>query len=106
MGARGCNLGIRRDDYMRVDGFDEAYVGWGREDTDILVRLVNLGVYRKEGRYLVPVVHLWHPLASQSNQRTNDALLNEAVQSGSTRARVGISSHLAGTGPPAAGSGA
>ncbi len=93
MAARGCNLGIWRDDYMRVDGFDEAYVGWGREDSDILVRLVNSGVCRKEGRYLVPVVHLWHPLASQSSQGTNDGLLNEAIRSGSTRARLGISSH-------------
>jgi glycosyltransferase involved in cell wall biosynthesis len=70
MAARGCNLGIWRDDYMRVDGFG-----------------------RKEGRYLVPVVHLWHPLASQSSQGTNDGLLNEAIRSGSTRARLGISSH-------------
>ena len=92
-GARGCTLGIWRDDYMRVDGFDEAYIGGGREDSDILVRLINAGVYRKEGRYLVPVVHLWHPLAPQSNRGTNDGLLDEAIQSGSTLARIGISSH-------------
>ncbi len=92
--ARSCNLGIWREDYMRVDGFDEAYVGWGREDTDILVRLVNSGVYRKEGRLLIPVVHLWHPFESKSAKEKNDRLLNEAIETGSTRARRGISSHL------------
>ncbi len=94
--ARGCNIAVWRDDYLRVDGFDESYAGWGREDSDFVIRLINSGVYRKEGRFLVPVVHFWHPFESRSKWEANDALLNEAIETGSSRARVGISSHFSG----------
>jgi glycosyltransferase involved in cell wall biosynthesis len=93
-GARGCNIAVWRDDYMHVDGSDESFTGWGREDSDLVVRLINAGVLRKEGRHAVPVVHLWHPSYSHSSFESNDALLNETIDQGVVRARLGISSHL------------
>ncbi len=93
-GARTCNLAVWRDDFMRVDGFDESYTGWGREDSDLVIRLINAGVHRKEGRHAMPVVHLWHPSVSQSSLESNDALLSEVLDRGAVRARVGVSSHL------------
>lgn len=93
-GARSCNIACWRDDYMRVDGFDEAYSGWGREDSDLIIRLINSGVYRKDGRYVIPVLHLWHPERDRSALEENDALLKEALESGASRARLGISRHL------------
>ncbi|MBL9137314.1 MAG: glycosyltransferase [Verrucomicrobiales bacterium] len=41
---RGCNLSARREDFLRVDGFDELYDGvWGREDSDFCYRLFHTG---------------------------------------------------------------
>jgi glycosyltransferase involved in cell wall biosynthesis len=93
-GARTCNLGMWRDDFMRVDGFDESFTGWGREDSDLVIRLINAGVLRKEGRHAAPVVHLWHPSYSHASVEANDALLGETLEQGVVRARLGISSHL------------
>lgn len=93
-GARTCNLAVWRHDLMAVDGFDESYTGWGREDTDLVIRLINAGVYRKEGRHAVPVVHLWHPGNPQSSLESNDALLAEVIERGAVRARIGLSAHL------------
>ena len=42
-GIRGCNLGIWRDDLVRVNGYNEDFVGWGREDSELAVRLMNTG---------------------------------------------------------------
>jgi glycosyltransferase involved in cell wall biosynthesis len=50
-GAKACNLGIWRADFDRVGGFDEAYQGWGYEDSDLVVRLIRSGVLRKDGRF-------------------------------------------------------
>ncbi|MGD8867614.1 MAG: glycosyltransferase family 2 protein [Gemmatimonadales bacterium] len=99
-GARTCNLAVWHHDFIAVDGFDESYTGWGREDTDLVVRLINAGVYRKEGRHAVPVVHLWHPGNPQSSLEANDALLAEVIERGAVRARTGLSAHLP---PQAAG---
>ncbi len=65
-GARSCNLAIWRADLDRVDGFDADYSGWGKEDSDIIVRLMHAGVRRKDGVFATGVIHLWHAEADRS----------------------------------------
>jgi len=59
--VRTCNLGLWRRDFAAVNGFDEAYEGWGFEDSDLAVRLLNAGIRRKEGAFATGLLHLWHP---------------------------------------------
>ena len=68
-GARSCNLAIWRHDLERVDGFDASFRGWGREDSDLLIRLLRAGVRRKDGRFATGVIHLWHPEADRGETR-------------------------------------
>jgi glycosyltransferase involved in cell wall biosynthesis len=96
-GARGCNLAIWRRDLERVDGFDAAYDGWGREDSDLLARLHHAGVRRKLGNFATGVIHLWHPEADRSRFNKNDRLLDDVIARGSIRARSGLSALEAGT---------
>ena len=58
--VRTCNLGLYRDDLVAVGGFDETYIGWGREDSDIVIRLLNSGVRIRSGRLATCVAHLHH----------------------------------------------
>lgn len=90
-GARSCNLGIWRSDLDRVDGFDSDYAGWGREDSDLLVRLLHSGVRRKDGVFASGVLHLWHPAADRSWLPDNDRKLDEARSDQRVRARRGLS---------------
>jgi glycosyltransferase involved in cell wall biosynthesis len=91
-GARSCNLGVWRSDLDRVDGFDAAFSGWGREDSDLLVRLLHAGVRRKDGAFATGVLHLWHPEADRSRLSENERRLARAIESGGVRAGRGISS--------------
>jgi glycosyltransferase involved in cell wall biosynthesis len=90
-GARSCNLGIWRSDLDRVDGFDCAYQGWGREDSDLLVRLLRAGVRRKDGVFATGVLHLWHPAADRSWLPDNDRKLDEVRAGGRIKALQGLS---------------
>jgi glycosyltransferase involved in cell wall biosynthesis len=90
-GARSCNLAIWRSDLDRVDGFDASFNGWGREDSDLLVRLLHAGLRRKEGRFATGVLHLWHPDLDRSTLPTNEQLLADVIASGRERAEHGIS---------------
>ena len=90
-GARSCNLAIWRSDLDKVDGFDASYSGWGREIRIFLIRLINSGVRRKDGRFATAVVHLWHPAADRTELPANDALLAAVLNSKQTRARQGLS---------------
>lgn len=71
--VRTCNLGVYRDDIEAVAGFDESYVGWGREDSDFVVRLMHRGVKVRSGRFAACVAHLHHLERSRDQLSENDA---------------------------------
>jgi hypothetical protein len=90
-GARGANMAMWRADLERVDGFDASFAGWGREDSDLFVRLMRAGVRRKDGRYATAVLHLWHPEADRSSFQDNQERLIDALRSKRVRATIGLS---------------
>jgi glycosyltransferase involved in cell wall biosynthesis len=90
-GARSCNLAVWRRDLERVDGFDAAFAGWGREDSDLLIRLLNAGIRRKDGIFATGVLHLWHPEADRSHFDINDRMMQDAAQTRRIRAQQGLS---------------
>jgi glycosyltransferase involved in cell wall biosynthesis len=90
-GARSCNLAVWRADLQTVDGFDAAFVGWGREDSDLLIRLLNAGVRRKDGVFATGVLHLWHPEADRTQLDANDRMMREGSHGGRVRAQRGLS---------------
>ena len=94
--ARSCNLAIWRSDLDRIDGFDADYTGWGKEDSDVIIRLLHAGVRRKEGLFCTGVIHLWHPEADRSQLCENERKLAEVAAGDQIRAKRGLSS-LQGT---------
>lgn len=93
-GVKTCNLGMWRKDFMAINGFDEHYVGWGHEDADLAIRLINNGVYRKEGVNAVTMLHLWHALNDRSHLEENVRRLEQCLQSNTTRINDGVSQYL------------
>lgn len=90
-GARGCNLGIWRGDYAAINGCDEAFQGWGHDDAELVARLMRSGVLRKEGRFAVPVLHLWHKESNRANEAENRRRLQDVIEGRRpVRAQVGM----------------
>ena len=93
--AMTCNLGVWKKDFIRVNGFDELFEGWGFEDSDLVIRLIHCGIHRKEGRFAVPVFHLWHPHNDRSRQGTNyKRLLERLHQDDFVQAKKGVLQYL------------
>jgi glycosyltransferase involved in cell wall biosynthesis len=90
-GANGSNMAFWRGDLEAVDGFDAAFTGWGREDSDIFVRLIRAGVRRKDGRFATGVLHLWHREADRSGLEGNERRLAEIIGGDGVKARRGLS---------------
>jgi glycosyltransferase involved in cell wall biosynthesis len=90
-GVRGSNMAFFRSDLERVDGFDASFTGWGREDSDLFVRLIRSGRRRKDGRFATGVLHLWHPHSERSQLPDNQAKLDLALRSDRWRALQGLS---------------
>jgi len=90
-GARSCNLAIWRADLDRVDGFDAAYSGWGKEDSDLIVRLLHAGLRRKDGIFATGVLHLWHPPAERAQLAENERRLDAVIAGRRERPERGLS---------------
>ena len=88
-GAKTCNLGVWKDDFNNINGLDESYIGWGREDSDFVVRLINNGIYRKEAIFSTGLLHLHHKINSRENFSRNDKLLSEAILNNKTYIKNG-----------------
>jgi cellulose synthase/poly-beta-1,6-N-acetylglucosamine synthase-like glycosyltransferase len=95
--AMTCNLALWKSDFLQANGFDELYEGWGFEDSDLVIRLIHAGIKRKEGRFAVPVLHLWHPHNDKSKQDLNyQRLLERLEQQDLIVATKGISQYCKG----------
>ena len=90
-GIRSCNMGVWRSDFERVDGFDESYVGWGHEDADLVLRLHNSGVVRKNGYCATEVFHLWHKEADRLYESQNAKRVTERSRTKVTQPDLGYS---------------
>jgi glycosyltransferase involved in cell wall biosynthesis len=55
----GGSLGVRRRDYWRCGGFNEAFYGYGNEDTEFFGRLSQTTKFCNERTEAF--IHLWHP---------------------------------------------
>ena len=93
-GIRGCNVAIWRDVLIKVNGYNEAFTGWGREDSELAVRLMNAGVRRLDVRGWAICYHLWHPPASRASLPANDQLLQAALTQTAAWCEAGLSAHL------------
>lgn len=80
-GIRSCNIGVFRNDFTAVNGFNEAFEGWGREDSELAVRLYRFGLWRSAHPFRAICFHLWHPENQRDRLSTNDRLLREAMTS-------------------------
>ena len=83
-------MGMYYADINKVNGFDEVYTGWGREDSDFAVRLINAGVKRKDARYSVPVMHMWHQESDRSALDKNTELLDAVISRKTISAKKGL----------------
>ena len=93
--AMTCNMGVRKSDFLAINGFDEQFEGWGFEDSDLVIRLIHHGVRRKEGRFAVPVLHLWHPQNDRTRHDSNyQRLLERLADAKIIRSERGVEQYL------------
>ena len=93
-GIRTSNFAFWRADGIAVNGFNEDFEGWGREDSEFAARLMTSGVQRQTLRFRALSFHLFHPANSRCSLERNDRLLEQAIRTGSTWCINGIDKRL------------
>ena len=93
-GVKTCNVSFFKKDFVAVNGFDETYRGWGLEDSDLAVRMLNQGLTRLSGRFAVTVMHLWHSTSAKDENKSNLPKLKQAIEEKKLWATEGINQYL------------
>lgn len=91
---RGCNVSFWRKDVLSINGYNEDFEGWGREDSDLVIRMSNNNVKAKRLRYAGIVFHIHHKINSKHNFEENDRMQNETISNKITFIKNGIDKHI------------
>ena len=93
-GIKGCNFSLFREDIIHVNGFDNDFIGWGREDSEFVIRLFNAGIKRKNLKFTAVAFHLHHPEHERSALPENDRRLTKSIEEKTVRCENGIDRFL------------
>lgn len=74
----GSNFSLERELFERINGFNEDYIGYGMEDSDLGFRLNLAGAHLESLRHMAIQYHLDHPKGQPSSE--NLKLFEEAVR--------------------------
>lgn len=89
-GILGANFGLYRDDFEKVNGFDERYVHAGTgEDCDLDVRLENAGIHHVKASHYALMLHRCHDRLDW-NWPENAELLRKAMENRITYVETGL----------------
>ena len=91
--VKGCNMAFWRDDLLAVNGYNEGISGWGKEDSEIAVRLVNYGINRLFLKFGGICYHLYHPEAARDRESLNELILSETLRSLTIKCERGLDSY-------------
>lgn len=86
---KSCNMAFFRKDIFAVNGFNEDFIGWGNEDSDLACRFFKYGLLKKVHPFMAICFHLWHPTNKTINAK-NQLLLQEAIASQEYFCRNGL----------------
>jgi len=93
-GIKTCNMSFFKEDIININGFNEDFIGWGREDSELAVRFYNYGLRRKTVKFCAIQYHLWHQENSRNNLDANDNILNKALLSKKSSCALRINQYL------------
>jgi glycosyltransferase involved in cell wall biosynthesis len=95
--TKTCNFSAWKDDLLAINGFNEGYVGWGREDSDLVARLLHSGKKRLKLKCMANAYHLHHEDNSRNRLSQNDSLLEQCLQEQQIYCTNGIDKYLGGS---------
>jgi len=87
-------MAFYRSDCIAVNGFNNEFEGWGREDSEFVVRFLNAGFYKKNLKFSAVQFHLWHGLEENKSLPENDKILDNSINKNLSWCEFGINEFL------------
>lgn len=91
---RGCNLSYWKSDFIAVNGYNGDMVGWGREDSELIIRMINNGILGKRMKFKAIIYHIWHKESPKEKLNINDSIQDQALNEKKVWCNNGINKYL------------
>ncbi|EAC1839834.1 glycosyltransferase [Campylobacter lari] len=83
-GIRGCNMSFYKSDFEAIEGFNEKFIGWGREDSEFVARfLFNDGVFKRL-KFNALAYHIYHEENSKNMLEINHQIYLNTIKNKKT----------------------
>ena len=92
-GTRGCNFSFWKQDFITINGYNEDMTGWGKEDTELSIRLINNNLQKHQLKCRAVCYHLHHKLSSRRGLNINNAILELALQNKIKKCSNGVNKY-------------
>lgn len=91
---RGCNMSFWKEDFIKINGFNENLVGWGIDDSEMIERLHNNGIKGKRLKNVGIAYHIYHPEQSRNHIEINHEIERQTKEQKLTFIEKGINQYL------------
>ncbi|EAH7580602.1 glycosyltransferase [Campylobacter lari] len=79
-GSKTCNMSFYKSDFEAIEGFNENFIGWGREDSEFVARfLFNDGVFKRL-KFNALAYHIYHEENSKNMLEINHKIYLETIK--------------------------
>jgi len=79
-----------KQDLIEINGYNESIQGWGSEDAELAIRLMNKGIKKRFLKFGGIAYHIFHKENSKANLPQNEKILEQSIQEKTTWATNGI----------------
>jgi len=91
---QSCNMAFFKNDCVSVNGFNEDFIGWGREDSEFAAKLFHLGKKRRDLRFKALAYHIHHEGNSRSMLEINHQIYLNTINNRLSWSNNGIDKYL------------
>jgi len=90
----GCNMAFFRRDCININGFNEDFIGWGRDDSEFGARMLHSGLNRRDLRFNAVAYHIHHEGNSRAMLERNHQIYLETLKRKIIRCTNGIDKYI------------
>jgi glycosyltransferase involved in cell wall biosynthesis len=90
---RGCNCAFWKTDFISVNGYNNAFKGWGHEDIELAARFINTGIIQKKAKLVAVCYHLHHEIVDMQREPVNFKIYESTLNKGAKYCLSGYSSY-------------
>jgi glycosyltransferase involved in cell wall biosynthesis len=69
--VKGCNMAFWKEDFFKINGYDNDLSGWGHEDIELAARFINSDILKYHLKLAAVCFHLYHQLNSRDQEDHN-----------------------------------